>query len=335
MENVLPVEGPEINPYLEQLTAALEALEKGLRRDGEEDVADYCRQIADTLAFFRYSDGDQKEGIDSRLRIDPSASGFPNSLEFIRLFREKSRADEVLAELPDQETLAAGAMRKILAGEFPRRQQQEKVRLDYYRRLRDLPVVRAYEVVRVKEIGERDGCRPYHLHWRGLDQSKNLFVAYSLELEQDRDDEPLGRRRGSFELFGMLEQKFGLGAAHLLKSVDTFSAIHPKAVRRHVIGPFYCSRTHNAGPLADVFDGIRDPWLLRYRCESVVSEKTLEIRKSRFRKPDRMELCSDETVSNFAYCPDRIRAELGRMFLDGGEEDYRVVGVDEEGQIID
>jgi len=335
MENVLPVEGPEINPYLEQLTEALAALEKGLQRDGEEDVADYCRQIADTLSFFRYSDGDQKEGIDPRLRIDPSASGFPNSLEFIRLFREKGRAAAALAELPDQEELAAGAMRKILAGEFPRREQLEKVRLDYYRRLRDLPVVRAFEVVRVKENGDADGCRPYHLHWRGLDQSKNLFVSYTLELEQDRDDEPLSRRHGSFELFSMLEQKFGLGASHLLKSVDTFSAIHPKAVKRHVIGPFYCSRTHNAGPLARVFDGVRHPWLLRYRCESVISEKTLEIKKSMFRKPDRMELCSDETVLNFAYCPDRIRRELGRMFLDGGEEDYRVVGVDEEGQIID
>lgn len=335
MENVLPIEGRQINPYLEQLTSALEALEKGLRAADEEDVADYCRQIGDTLVFFRFSDEDQKEGIDPRLRIDPSASGFPNSLEFIRLFQEKSRAGEVLTELPAQEDLASAAMQKILAGEFPLGEQQSKVRLDYYRRLRDMPIVRDFEVVRVRENGAGDGCRRYHLHWRGLDQSKNLFVAYSLELEQDKDDQPLGRKHGSFELFTTLEQKFGLGAAHLLKSVDAFSAIHPKAVKRHVIGPFYCDRTHNAGPLEEVFHAASRPWLLRYRSESVVSEKTLEIKKSMFRKPDRMELCSDEVAENFAYCPNRIRQELGEMFINGGEESYRVVGVDEEGQIID
>ena len=102
-----------------------------------------------------------------------------------------------------------------------------------------------------------------------------------------------------------------------------------------MIGPFYCDLTHNAGPLGAVFRSAADPWLLRYRCESVVSEKTLEIKKSMFRKPDRMELCSDETTDNFAYCPNRIRQELGEMFLNGGEECYRVVGVDQEGQIID
>jgi hypothetical protein len=335
MENVLPIEGRQINPYLERLTAALEALEKGLREAGEEDVADYCRQIGDTLVFFRYSDEDQKEGIDSRLRIDPSTSGFPNSLEFIRLFQEKNRAGEVLAGLPTQEQLAGSAMQKILAGDFPLQEQQSKVRLDYYRRLRDIPIVRDFEVVRVRENGSGDGFRHYHLHWRGLDQSKNLFIAYSLDLEQDKGDEALGRKHGSFELFTALEQKFGLGAAHLLKSVDAFAAIHPKAVKRHVIGPFYCDLTHNAGPLEDVFRISADPWLLRYRCESVVSEKTLEIKKSMFRKPDRMELCSDETAENFAYCPNRIRQELGEMFLNGGEESYRVVGVDQEGQIID
>ncbi len=335
MENVLPIEGRQINPYLERLTSALQALEKGLRGAGEEDVADYCRQIGDTLVFYRYSDEDQKEGIDPRLRIDPSASGFPNSLEFIRLFQEKNRAGEVLAELPTQEHLASAAMRKILAGEFPRQEQQSKIRLDYYRRLRDVPIVRDFEVVRVRENGAGAGCRRYHLHWRGLDQSKNLFVAYALELEQDTTDEPLGRKHGSFELFTTLEQKFGLGAAHLLKSVDAFSAIHPKVVKRHVIGPFYCDHTHNAGPLEEVFRCSAEPWLLRYRCESVVSEKTLEIKKSMFRKPDRMELCSEETVDNFAYCPDRIRQELGEMFINGGEESYRVVGVDQEGRIVD
>ncbi len=335
MENVLPIEGRRINPYLERLTAALEALEQGLRAADEEDVADYCRQISDTLVFFRYSDEDQKEGIDPRLRIDPSTSGFPNSLEFIRLFQEKSRAGAVLAELPSQEELAGTAMQKILAGDFPRQEQQAKVRLDYYRRLHDVPIVRDFEVVRVRENGSGDDCRHYHLHWRGLDQSKNLFIAYSLELEQDRNDEPLGRKRGSDQLFTTLEQKFGLGAAHLLKSIDTFAAIHPKAVKRYVIGPYYCDQTHNAGPLEEVFHRANDPWLLRYRCESVVSEKTLEIKKSMFRKPDRMELCSDEVAENFAYCPNRIRQELGEMFINGGEESYQVVGVDEEGKIID
>ena len=335
MENVLAVEGSQINPYLDRLGSALVALEQGLRAAEEEDVADYCRQIADTLALFRYSDGDEKEGVDPRLRIDPSASGFPNSIEFIRLFREKGRAGEALAELPTQEGLAAAAMQKILAGEFPRGEQQAKVRLDYYRQLRDLPVVRDFEVVRVREEGNGDGCRRYHLHWRGLDQSKNLFVAYSLDLEQDKSDEPLMKKRGSDELFTLLEQKFGLGASHLLKSVDAFPPLHPKAVKRHVIGPYYCGHTNNAGPLKAVFNGDEEAWLLRYRSESVVSEKTLEVKKSMFRKPDRMELCSDETAENFAYCPDRIRQALGEMFVNGGEEEFRVVGVDGEGKIID
>jgi hypothetical protein len=332
---VLPLEGPQINPYLEKLTGALEALGKNLLTRGEEDVADYCRQIVDTLAFFRFSREDQKEGIDSRLRIDPSVSGFPNSVEFIRLFREKSRAQSILDELPTQEDLAESALEKIMKGQFPGQEQQAKLRLDYYRRLRDFPIVRDFEVVRVREVGREDHCRRYHLHWRGLDQSKNLLLAYTMELEQDADDEPLSRRRGSFEFFTILRDKFGLGAGHILQSVDSLSAMHPKSAQRHVIGPYYCELTHNSEPIAHIFARVDDPFILRYRCECVKSEKTLEIKKSLFRRPDRMELCSDEEVENYAYCPLRISQELGELFLSGGEEEYRVVGITAEGQVID
>ncbi|TIU20266.1 MAG: hypothetical protein E5W53_20955, partial [Mesorhizobium sp.] len=171
---------------------------------------------------------------------------------------------------------------------------------------------------------------PYYLvHWAAFDGSANLPLVYMVTVEDSSEEmvRQLIDRNGKlndkvdiplpvegllnpelahrFDDFTEKNSAYTLSPATIAVNLDKdFEPLHPKQLRRVVLGPFYSAGiTDNNSTVSDVLDKVRKPenaWLLTWTIQEVYSKAEKPGRKGLF--------SSEKTTQEFFIDTDDLEA---------------------------
>lgn len=301
--------------YFDAISAALAGLDVFLRNDRSplyghglvaQVVAEYIVRLENSFSCWR-----NRLGFSESFRISRADSGFPVFQNVMELENDRRTADKRLAAIPPPEELRAEMVDFILRHkEFPatlQRTMAERLYLeDVGTGLVFAPFVLP-KTVRVS-VNPKSG-RPYYLvHWGAFDGSANLPMVY-MALVEDSSPEmirTLVTRDGKlndkveipvpvdgllnpdlahrFDDFAEKNAAYSLSPATIAGNLDKdFPTLHPKQLRRVVLGPFYSAGiTEHNSAVAGVLDKVRRPenaWLLTWTMQEVYSKSERPGRK--------------------------------------------------------
>ncbi|MFK8033401.1 MAG: hypothetical protein AB8B94_04575 [Hyphomicrobiales bacterium] len=248
-------------------------------------------------------------------RIDLNESGFPALQEVLALSDAENQASERLKTLPDPTALKRKMIDQMLGNrkepDALRKQMAERL---FYQELRQnvsgdgiYTMHTAPKTIRISTNPKND--RPYYVvYWSTYDGKANLPLLYTLVLEdssksmasgaakrifRDALEPPSGKRQLAKADQGMdgipnpvLSQKltefieanssYSLTLTTIATALDKeFDDLHPKQLRRFVLGPFYAGgiTKHNelVQGLLDKVDATIDAWVLTWTMQELFS----------------------------------------------------------------
>lgn len=236
-------------------------------------------------------------------RISQAESGFPAFRNVLELENDRKEAKKRLASMPDEQTLKREMVDYILTKQaFPREPQRMIAERSYLVSVKDgmhfAPFVLP-KTVRVS-VNPKSG-RPYYIvHWGYYDGSANLPMIYMASLEdssKEMADRLVGRdvrlnRRVEiplpvegllnpdlahrFDDFCNKNSAYSLTLSTIATNLDhDFDQLHPKQLRRFVLGPFYHADITVHGETVDkILAKVRKPenqWLMTWTLQEIYS----------------------------------------------------------------
>ncbi|MEQ8452003.1 MAG: hypothetical protein RIB97_20235 [Nitratireductor sp.] len=296
------------NRYFDAISAALKGLDIFLRHDNSplyghglvaQIVSEYIARLENSFACWK-----NRLGFTQSFRISRAESGFPVFQNVMELEKDRRTADEKLAAIPKPDELRAEMVDFILRRKaFPSDLQRSMAERLYLQDVGTGLVFAPFilpKTVRVS-VNPKTG-RPYCLvHWGAFDGLANLPLVYMAMIEDSSDDMvgALVTRDGKlnetvpiplpvegllnpdlahrFDDFAEKNSAYSLSPATIAGNLDKdFDTLHPKQLRRVVLGPFYSAGiTEHNSTVADVLDKVRDPknaWLLTWTIQEVFSK---------------------------------------------------------------
>ena len=305
--------------YFDAIRAALAGLDifmrdarSGLKRHNlvAEAVATHIASLSHTLTALEDRLG---SGIAEaeKLRISRADSGFPVFQHILELDRDRRDAEKKLASLPDAETLRHEMADFILRRKaFPTELRSDLARRHYLESLRSGNVFAPFtlpETIRVS-VNPKNQRPFYVVHWAGFDGVEHLPLIYMASLEDSTDnvvrslvgrDGQLNAKKApdlpvpgllnpdfahAFDRFAEANAAYSLSPATIATNMDRdFETLHPKQVRRIVLGPFWTEGvTRNNPVVSDILSRvsrIENAWLLTWTVQEVFSKAEVAARK--------------------------------------------------------
>ena len=245
-----------------------------------------------------------------RFRVNRTESGFPSHQDVLELVNDAAGAKERLSALPQGETLRSDMVDFILRRRsFPHDLQRAMAERVYLEHLSNADFFHPFilpETVRVS-VNPKTG-RPYYLvHWGVFDGNANLPLVYVATVEDSSEamvrslarDGKLNERMPiplpvggllnpqlahSFDRWAEANSSYSLTPTTIATSLDeTFEHLHPKQLRRFVLGPFYSSGvTEHGGRVPDVLSRVRraeNAWMLTWTIQETFSIRETPARK--------------------------------------------------------
>lgn len=294
--------------YFDAIAAALAGLDVFLRDERSklqahglvaQIVSEYIGRLENSFACWR-----NRLGFTDSFRISRAESGFPVFQNVLELENDRRTAAKRLAAIPQPAELRTEMVDFILRHKaFPATLQRTMAERLYLEEA-STGIVFAPNVlprtVRVS-VNPRSG-RPFYLvHWGSFDGSANLPLVYMAMVEDSSSDlvEMLVTRDGKlneqvpiplpvegllnpalarrFDDFAEKNSAYSLSPATIAGNLDKdFENLHPKQLRRVVLGPFYSAGiTEHNSTVAAVLDKVRRPqsaWLLTWTIQEVFSK---------------------------------------------------------------
>jgi len=294
--------------YFDAIAAALAGLDVFLRDERSklqahglvaQIVSEYIVRLENSFACWR-----NRLGFTDSFRISRAESGFPVFQNVLELENDRRTAAKRLAAIPQPAELRAEMVDFILRHkEFPTTLQRMMAERLYLEEA-STGLVFAPNVlprtVRVS-VNPKTG-RPFYLvHWGAFDGSANLPLVYMAMVEDSSPElvEMLVTRDGRlndqvqipvpvegllnpalarrFDDFAEKNSAYSLSPATIAGNLDKdFENLHPKQLRRVVLGPFYSAGiTEHNSTVAAVLDKVRRPqsaWLLTWTIQEVFSK---------------------------------------------------------------
>ncbi|QDZ00710.1 hypothetical protein FQ775_10115 [Nitratireductor mangrovi] len=294
--------------YFDAISAALSGLDIFLRHDNSplyghglvaQIVAEYIVRLENSFSCWR-----NRLGFTKSFRISRAESGFPVFQNVMELDRDRRTAEQKLAAIPQAGELRAEMVDFILRHKaFPetlQRSMAERLYLEDVGTGLVFPPFVLPKTVRVSVNPKT--MRPYCLvHWGAFDGSANLPLVYMAMIEDSSPDmvEALVTRDGKlnesvpvplpvdgllnpqlahrFDDFAEKNSAYSLSPATIAGNLDKdFDTLHPKQLRRVVLGPFYSAGiTEHNSRVAEVLEKVRKPenaWLLTWTIQEVFSK---------------------------------------------------------------
>ncbi|WP_421916612.1 hypothetical protein [Mesorhizobium sp.] len=310
--------------YFSAITAALAGLEVFMRDDRSPlyrhgivagIVAEYIARLDKSFSCWR-----NRLGFMDTFRISRAESGFPVFQNLLELENDRRQADSRIANIPQpgelREEMADFILRRK---EFPAALQKSMAERLYLEDVRSKETFGPFTLARTAKVSVNPKTgRPYYLvHWASFDGSANLPLVYMVTVEDsseamirqlvdrngklnDKVDIPLPvdgllnpELAHRFDDFTEKNSAYTLSPATIAVNLDNdFPDLHPKQLRRVVLGPFYSAGiTDNNSTVAEVLAKVRKPdnaWLLTWTIQEVYSKGE---------KPGRKGLWSSEPSS--------------------------------------
>ena len=294
--------------YFGAIRAALDGLEVFLNNQDSplykhdlvaQTVSEYLGRLDASFECWR-----NRLGFAERFRISKAESGFPVFQNVLELENDKRDAKERLAAIPPAEALRSEMADFILRNrDFPRGLQMSMAERIYLETVNQGEVFSPFLLpVTIRVSVNPKTMRPlYVVHWGTFDGASNLPLIYMAIIEDSSEDmvEMLVDKDGKlndkvriplpvggllnpelarrFDDFAAKNSAFSLSPVTIATSLDQdFPELHPKQLRRVVLGPFYTAGiTEHNQKVADVLDQVRRPedaWLLTWTLQEVFSK---------------------------------------------------------------
>ena len=294
--------------YFTAIHAALGGLDTFLRDDASplyrhgivaEVLVEYLARLEASFSCWR-----NRLGFADRFRISRAESGYPVFQNVLELENDKAKAAERLAAIPQGDELRAEMADFILRHKaMPTALQQAMAERLYLESLKDGQVFSPLVLPRTVRVSVNPkAMRPYYLvHWGAFDGTANLPLVYMAAVEDSSDAmlRDLVDRKGklrkdvpvplpvegllnpelahAFDDFCARNSAYSLSPATIATNLDKdFPALHPKQLRRIVLGPFYSAGiTENNSIVSDVLSKVFRPenaWLLTWTVQEVQSK---------------------------------------------------------------
>ncbi|MGX7874337.1 hypothetical protein ACVDG5_017695 [Mesorhizobium sp. ORM6] len=322
--------------YFSAITAALSGLEVFMSDDRSplyrhgivaKVVAEYIARLDKSFSCWR-----NRLGFMDTFRISRAESGFPVFQNLLELENDRRQADSRLANIPK-----AGELREEMADfilrhkEFPEALQRSMAERLYLEDVKSEQTFGPFTLAQTAKVSVNPKtARPYYLvHWATFDGSANLPLVYMVTVEDSSENmiRQLVDRNGKlndkveiplpvdgllnpelahrFDDFTEKNSAYTLSPATIAVNLDKdFEPLHPKQLRRVVLGPFYSAGiTDNNSTVTEVLAKVRKPenaWLLTWTIQEVYSKGEKPGRKGLF--------SSEKTTQEFFINTDDLEA---------------------------
>ena len=301
-----PSGGP-VAQYFSTVTAALSGLETYLSDPDRADpgnpfppavILPYLARFAASLRCW-----ENRIGFTEHFRISRAESGFPVFQNVLELEKDRNTAAERLAAIPDAQTLRAEMADFILRNRaFPEALQSRMAERIYLESLSKGEVFSPVILPETVHVGvNRQNGRPVCVVvWGAFDGSQTLPMIYIAVIEDSSDNMvkmlvrgdgtldpdidiplPVGgllnpEHAARFDDFITRNSSYALTPATIAANLDRdFPTLHPKQLRRFVLGPFYSAGiTENNDRINGILSKVRrsgDAWLLTWTQQEVFS----------------------------------------------------------------
>ncbi|MBZ9697881.1 MULTISPECIES: hypothetical protein [unclassified Mesorhizobium] len=322
--------------YFSAIMAALSGLEVFMRDDRSplyrhgivaKIVAEYIARLDKSFSCWR-----NRLGFMDTFRISRAESGYPVFQNLLELENDRLQAEARLANIPQ-----AGELREEMADfilrhkEFPEALQKSMAERLYLEDVKSEQTFGPFTLAQTAKVSVNPKtARPYYLvHWASFDGSANLPLVYMVTVEDssesmvrqlvdrsgklnDKVDIPLPvegllnpELAHRFDDFTEKNSAYTLSPATIAVNLDKdFEPLHPKQLRRVVLGPFYSAGiTDNNSTVTEVLAKVRKPenaWLLTWTIQEVYSKGEKPGRKGLF--------SSEKTTQEFFINTDDLEA---------------------------
>lgn len=319
-----PTDDPAVR-YFDAIAAALSGLEIFMRDDRSplyrhgivaKVAAAYISRLERSFACWR-----NRLGFLETFKISRAESGFPVFQNVLELENDRKTAAQRLASIPPPGELREEMADFILRHkEFPEALQRSMAERLYLEDIRDGLTFSPFILAQTAKVSVNPkSMRPYYLvHWGSFDGTANLPLIYMATVEDSSDamveqlvDTDSGKLNERIEIplpvdgllnpdlahrfddFTEKNSAYSLSPLTVATNLDKdFPELHPKQLRRMVLGPFYSAGiTEHNSTVSEVLSKVRkaeNAWLLTWTIQEVYSKAE---------KPGRKGLWSSEPSS--------------------------------------
>ena len=272
-------------------------------------IAEYITRLVNSFACWQ-----NKLAFVDTFKISRAESGFPVFQNVLELDRDHATAKERLSTIPSAAQLRADMADFILRKkEFPAVLQKLMAERIYLETAQKGELFKPYILPRTIKVGvNSQTMRPsYMVHWGVFDGSANLPMVYLATIEDSTEQlvDALVTSDGKlnpderiplpvegllnpalarqFDDFIEKNSSYSLSPSTIATNMDKdFAALHPKQLRRTVLGPFYSvGMTENNSTVSEVLSKVRKPenaWLLTWTIQDIFSKKEIVEKKGFF-----------------------------------------------------
>ncbi|GAB5506726.1 MAG: hypothetical protein Rhirs2KO_18890 [Rhizobiaceae bacterium] len=301
--------------YFDAISAALAGLDIFLRDDSSplyrhETVATIVTEYLERLER-SFSCWENRLAFADAFRISRAESGYPVFQNVLELENDRKTAEGRLSAIPQPDQIRAEMADFILRHKaFPRSLQRSMAERLYLENVRNGQVFSPLVLPRTVKVSVNPATkRPYYLvHWGVFDGSANLPLIYMATVEDSSAGlvRSLVRKDGKlnedvevplpvegllnpelahrFDDFAEKNSAYSLSPATIAGNLDkAFDELHPKQLRRVVLGPFYSAGiTDHNSTVTDILAKVRrkqNAWLLTWTVQEVYSKSERPARK--------------------------------------------------------
>ncbi|WP_183097057.1 hypothetical protein [Mesorhizobium sp. YM1C-6-2] len=314
---ITSVDDPAVR-YFDAIAAALGGLEIFMRDDRSplyrhgivaRVVAEYITRLETSFACWR-----NRLGFMDSFRISRAESGFPVFQNLLELENDRRQAEQRLTNIPAPDELRAEMADFILRHkEFPAALQKSMAERLYLEDVKDGDIFGPFSLARTVKVSVNPkAMRPFYLvHWAAFDGTANLPLIYMATVEDSSeamvrqlvtDNGKLNEKveiplpvegllnpelAHRFDDFTEKNSAYTLSPATIAGNLDKdFPTLHPKQLRRVVLGPFYSAGiTEHNSTVSEVLSKVRkaeNAWLLTWTIQEIYSKAERPGRKGLF-----------------------------------------------------
>ncbi|HWK67307.1 MAG TPA: hypothetical protein VNS34_20460 [Rhizobiaceae bacterium] len=294
--------------YFDAIAAALSGLEIFMRDDRSplyrhgivaKIVAGYIARLENSFSCWR-----NRLGFMESFRISRAESGFPVFQNVLELENDRRNAAQRLAAIPGADEIRAEMADFILRHKtFPAALQRSMAERLYLEDVDDGSAFGPFTLAQTAKVSVNPKTgRPFYLvHWASFDGAANLPLIYMVTVEDSSTPmvKQLVGRDGKlnedveiplpvegllnpelahrFDDFTEKNSAYSLSPATIAVNLDRdFETLHPKQLRRVVLGPFYSAGiTEHNSAVAEVLSKVRkaeNAWLLTWTVQEIYSK---------------------------------------------------------------
>ncbi|MFN7010539.1 MAG: hypothetical protein ACK4PN_10950 [Allorhizobium sp.] len=259
----------------------------------------YVARLSNSFACW-----ENRIGFTEQFRISRAESGFPIFQNVLELENDRLTADKRLANLPDARAIRGEMVDFILRNKaFPSLLQAQMAERIYLEQIGKGDIFSPFvlpETVRVT-VSEKSGRPHYVVTWAVFDGTHTLPMVYVADVEDSSENVrellvgkdgrlnpdvdiplPVGgllnpELAARFDDFAAKNGAYSLTPATIATNMDRdFATLHPKQLRRIVLGPFYSAGiTDNNAKINEILSRVRkaeNAWLLTWTMQEVFSK---------------------------------------------------------------